>query len=82
MEKYINQIFLIIQNILDKYLEKLFLNVLPNPNLYVKFETQLIAKKIKLWVHFLQTIAITTFETEISNFFAIDFSNTSYAEEP
>ena len=33
-------------------------------------------------VHFLQTIAITTFETEISNFFAIDFSNTSYAKEP
>ncbi len=31
---------------------------------------------------FLATIAITIFETEISNFFALKFSNTSYAKEP
>ena len=31
---------------------------------------------------FFQTIAITDFETETSNFFAIDFSNTLYAKKP
>ena len=82
MEKYIHQIFLTIQNILDKYLEKFFLNVLPNLKFYVKLKTQLQTKNTDLWVHFLQTIAITTFETEISNFFALRFSNTSYAKEP
>ena len=82
MEKYIHQMFLTIQNTLDKYLQKLFQKVLPNLKFYVKLKTQLIAKNNDLWVHFLKSIAITTFETEISNFFAIDFSNTSYAKEP
>ncbi len=35
-----------------------------------------------MWVQNLKALAITTFETEISNFFAIDFSKTSYAKEP
>ena len=35
-----------------------------------------------MYIQIEQTIAITTFETEISNFFKIDFSNTSLLKEP
>ena len=35
-----------------------------------------------MYIQIEQTIAITTFETEISNFFKIDFSHTSLLKEP
>ena len=35
-----------------------------------------------MYIQIEQTIAITAFETEISNFFKIDFSHTSLLKEP
>ena len=49
---------------------------------YVKLKITVVAKNANLYIQFLQYIAITTFETETSNFFAIDFSKTSLAKEP
>ena len=48
----------------------------------LNYKQQLQQKNANLYIQFLQYIAITTFETEISNFFAIDFSKTSLAKEP